>query len=570
MKLTQFPHLVEEWHPDKNGDLTPEDVTHGSSRKVWWLCSNGHSYESRISDRTRKGGQATGCPYCSGRLIGIDNSLEAKFPDIAKEWHPTKNKDLLSTQVASKSHKKVWWLCSKGHSYDAVIGSRTASGHGCPYCSGRRASSDNNLTTNFPEIAKEWHPFKNGSAVPEDFTKSSHKKVWWLCPKGHSYNASINSRTNTSKTRKATGCPYCSGNKVASDASLLKKFPEVAKEWHPTKNKSLTPEQVAPKSHKKIWWVCPRGHSYQAQVTNRTHNRSRCPFCSHQTSDPEIRILSELKWIFQGVVSRHKFEGVEIDVFLPEFNIGIEYDGSHWHKGKEKKDLEKVNFLLSNGIDLIRVREYPLEGLSERDIVVKSPLNKCDLNKLLERMHPLIGKVSQDRISEYLKTPEFVNEKVFNKYRSYLPSPFPENSLQERFPLVAKEWDYDKNYPLTPENFSYGSDKKVWWICANGHSFDATIKNRTSKESKCPFCSGKVASKDNNLALLFPEVAREWHPTKNGDLTPKQVTSKSSKKVWWLCPKGHSYEKIISSRTRDKIGGCPYCSGHKSLNYELF
>ena len=36
MKLTPYPHLVKEWHPTKNGDLTPKDVTYGSNKKVWW------------------------------------------------------------------------------------------------------------------------------------------------------------------------------------------------------------------------------------------------------------------------------------------------------------------------------------------------------------------------------------------------------------------------------------------------------------------------------------------------------------------------------------------------------
>ena len=46
MKLTSYPHLVKEWHPTMNGDLTPEDITHGSKKKVWWLCSKGHSFDS--------------------------------------------------------------------------------------------------------------------------------------------------------------------------------------------------------------------------------------------------------------------------------------------------------------------------------------------------------------------------------------------------------------------------------------------------------------------------------------------------------------------------------------------
>ncbi|MEO1926647.1 MAG: zinc-ribbon domain-containing protein [Gammaproteobacteria bacterium] len=59
-----FPDIAKEWHPDKNTNLTPNDFTHGSDKKVWWLCFKGHSYDSRISNRTSLN---RGCPYCSGR-----------------------------------------------------------------------------------------------------------------------------------------------------------------------------------------------------------------------------------------------------------------------------------------------------------------------------------------------------------------------------------------------------------------------------------------------------------------------------------------------------------------------
>ncbi|MDC1535592.1 zinc-ribbon domain-containing protein [Candidatus Thioglobus sp.] len=58
-------------------------------------------------------------------------------------------------------------------------------------------------------------------------------------------------------------------------------------------------------------------------------------------------------------------------------------------------------------------------------------------------------------------------------------------------PHLVKEWDYDKNYPLTPENFSYGSGKMIWWLCPKGHSYERAPNTRTSHGTGCPFCSGK-------------------------------------------------------------------------------
>ena len=89
--LSEYPKLIKEWHPTKNGDSRPEEFTHGSGKKVWWLCPKGHSYDSIISSRTVK---KSNCPYCSNKRVGDDNNLLLLFPEIAKEWHPTKNGEL--------------------------------------------------------------------------------------------------------------------------------------------------------------------------------------------------------------------------------------------------------------------------------------------------------------------------------------------------------------------------------------------------------------------------------------------------------------------------------------------
>ena len=85
MKLSSYKHLVKEWHPTKNGELTPDDYTHGSDMKVWWVCDKGHSFSTSVSDRTRQ--KPIGCKYCAGKKASKENNLEALFPEIAKDWH---------------------------------------------------------------------------------------------------------------------------------------------------------------------------------------------------------------------------------------------------------------------------------------------------------------------------------------------------------------------------------------------------------------------------------------------------------------------------------------------------
>ena len=416
--------------------------------------------------------------------------LLSSFPNLVKEWHPTNNGELTPDDFTHGSSKKVWWLCPKGHSYNSTVSGRASLNRGCAECKGKKAGKDNNLEVLFPEIAREWHPTKNGELTPKDVTYgSSRKKVWWLCPKGHSYNQVIAARTDKASQR---GCRFCTGQEVCDDNNLQFKFPNIAKEWHPTKNGDITPKDVTSGTKRKVWWLCSKGHSYYSKINGRTGGNRGCKHCSNQSSGSEIRILAELTSIFNDVKSRYKIDGVELDIYLPDFNLAIEFDGYYWHKNKEKNDLQKNEFLLSLDINLIRVREEILKPLSKNDIIVRNNhhLEKNDLDELLKKVILFVNDDAKQKIEKYFLSKSFVNEDLFKKYQSYFPSPFPEKSVLITHPLVAKEWDYEKNQPLRPENFTYGSTYKVWWICSKGHSYDATINNRTNRKSGCPICAG--------------------------------------------------------------------------------
>lgn len=84
------------------------------------------------------------------------NYLIEKMPELAKQWHPTRNKDISLNDVTCGSGKKVWWKCSNGHEWQAIIGDR-ARGNGCPYCAGKIATLENCLATVNPKLAEEWN-----------------------------------------------------------------------------------------------------------------------------------------------------------------------------------------------------------------------------------------------------------------------------------------------------------------------------------------------------------------------------------------------------------------------------
>ena len=221
----------------------------------------------------------SGCPICTNRkvLIGT-NDLATLYPHLAKEWHPTKNGKLMPDSVTCGSKRKVWWQCSKGHEWYASVQSRVLDNTGCPVCAGRIIiPGENDMASIFPDIAKEWHPEKNNTLSPSMVAPFCKLRVWWRCPLGHDYMATVESRT-----AKHSGCPYCAGKKVLPGFNDLATCqPRIAAQWHPSLNDSLTPQMVTAGSHKKVWWICEEGHVWKAVIYSRTGKQQRgCPVCA--------------------------------------------------------------------------------------------------------------------------------------------------------------------------------------------------------------------------------------------------------------------------------------------------
>jgi len=546
--------VADEWHPTKNDDLVPDDVTYGSGKKVWWICKREHEWIARVADRT----SGSSCPYCSNRAVGFGNDLLTKIPTLAKQWHPTKNGKLTPDKVHYQSHSKVWWICDKGHEWETTVKVR-ARGANCPFCSHRYASEDYNLQISHPEITLEWHPTLN-ILKPHNVTPASEKRVWWLCSRGHEWESTVKNRTTA-----RTGCPYCAGKKVSLDNCLATLYPDVASEWHPNKNENQTPYDLTYGSAKKVWWLCDRGHEWIASVKHRTNGRG-CPMCHSQTSRLEVRIYVELRSIFKEVEWRSMIYGYECDIFIPKENIGIEIDGGHWHKDKRNQDIKKNTILKAHGIRVLRVRGEGLEKINDYDVTFrkKDPHIKTILkllNSISEKFS--LSDDSRRKLDSYIDIGEVSDQYGYRKIISMLPSPPKNESLEIMNPEVCQEWYFEKNDPLIPSMFSPGSGKKVWWLCVNGHEWQAAISNRTKDNpTGCPYCSRRVAFPDNNLKLSYPDIAAEWLQERNGKLTPTSVVPGSHRKVWWRCHKGHEYEMIIGNRTRQGQG-CPFCANKR-------
>ena len=553
---TQIITKFEEKHGSRY-DYSKVKYT-GYHKKVIIICKL-HGDFSQTADNHIS---SKGCKRCA--QIQRTKTTE-QFIINAKIKHGSKYD--YSNSIYIRSDQPITIICKFHGKFNQVANSHEA-GHGCPSCAIELNAKNGTLST--AEIIQK---FREKHGFRYDYSKVKykgyHKKVIITCKLHGDFHPSPSNHIN------GTGCYECgriasakkhSINGLSKEYNFAAMFPEKAKMWHPTKNKNKKPDEFLPMSNQKAHWQCEFGHEFCIEISQVARSiGSGCGNCSHQTSAPEIRILTECEYIFSEVFSGFRLNNNEIDIYIPELKIGIEFDGSYWHKSKEKRDKKKNQFLKEKNISLIRVREFPLEKIDKNDICVsKDKIIKQDIDRIFETINSLTNKKYDDEIKSYISSDSFLNEKLYKTYLSYFPSPLPQNALSNTHKDLSMEWDYEKNFPLKPENFTFGSHYKAWWSCTNKKhpSFDQIIKSRV-KGDGCPYCSHHKVIFEDSIAYLHPEIARQWHYALN-DKLPEKISENSGYEAWWICPlKGCEYQKVVRHRTIKKQD-CKECFGIKN------
>lgn len=407
-------------------------------------------------------------------------------------------------------------------------------------------------------LMEEWDQEKNNSMAlsPDTLTCGSKKVAWWKCKHGHEWQERIEVRN------RGYGCPYCSGKRpIIGINDFATVHPELLCEWDYEKNTFL-PSEILQSSGKKIWWKCEKGHSWIATPNNR-HRGTGCPVCSKEanTSFPEIALFFYLS---QCIFAEHrkKIDKKEVDIYIPDLKIGIEYDGIFFHEKSnvKERDQAKKAWLNQKGIFLIRIRESDkvLLDYENGDFQVIYDANYSYINTAITAILHFINtkyrtrytvdiNISRDRIA------------ILNQYKSLKLA----NSLQANNPQLSAEWNYKRNGDLSPEYFSTQSKYSVWWKCKRGHEWQASIYSRSSGNG-CPYCANqKLLTGYNDMPTIAPHLVKEWNHSKNGNLKPYMVGGKSRKKVWWVCDKGHEWQTTVSHRLSGD--NCPICSNKKVL-----
>jgi hypothetical protein len=478
----------------RNSPLRPRDVPQSSKQRIWWRCRKGPDHEWQQRVRHRRDA-AIRCPFCSGLRASVTNSVQAKAPELARQWHPKKNGSLRPSQICASSTKSVWWKCKLGRDHEWQASPSTRiSGEGCPFCSGHRPSETTSLAATMPEVAEQWHSTRNGALTPHDVVPGSHREVWWQCPQVPGHVW----QAPVKLRKRGQGCRHCPRRgkppRLGKD-SLARAAPKIAAEWHPTRNGTLTPAGVYKHAKRRVWWKCPEHEDHEWAAPIRGRVWTRSG-CPF-CAGTRASPTSSLAARFPQIAAQwHPTKNGELTAVM----VGASSGRRVWWKCSAGPDHEW---------------QAPVQSRTKH-------MSRCSF---------CLGK----RVSVT-------------------------SSLAAQRPDIAAEWHPTRNRSLKPDGVTVGSNRRVWWKCPRGpdHAWLEAVGPRTRAGRNCPYCAGKRVSVTNSLARCHPSVANEWHPTKNGRLTPHQVTRASSRRAWWQCHGGHEWDAVVSSRTAGS--GCWQCA----------
>ncbi|MGZ0879030.1 zinc-ribbon domain-containing protein [Priestia megaterium] len=352
----------------------------------------------------------------------------------------------------------------------------------------------------YPEIAVGWHPTRNGMIKPTGVSPKSSKKCFFRCFKGHYYLSTVSNRHRN-------GCPFCY-NRSHNNNCIAKLSPQVAIEWDPIKNDEKTPLDYTRGNGKKAYFICTNNHSTHSNIRVRMRTVSLgCTECSKESrsSFVEQAVYYYMKKVFTDTENKYmhpllKENNSEIDVYSMRINLGIEINGNYFHVRRNRKQSdENKSRLLSKDRELILllVKELPRENI------------QC--------------------LEEISGTPS----------------------------LYYKEGDISSINRMIKNIFTYIEES----ASINDHD-SRTINNLDIdivKDEIAIYESYIRMKKVKNLKTLRPELAKQWHPTRNGTLKPEFFHAHSSKKVWFKCPNGHFRKSLINKKSN-----CVYCVGQRA------
>lgn len=413
-------------------------------------------------------------------------------PELMKKYDFERNKNLDLTSLTARSSRKIWWKCPVcGNSWLATIASQNDKiKHGCPYCSGRlviKGKSD--LLSQYPDIVKKYWYYDRNKIKPDEISNESGQKVWWQCPVGHKWKATVSNKIHGS------GCPKCNIENVNSFCEqafyfyVKQAFPDAVNSdqhigmeldvyipskktgieydgqpWHKTKHKY----EIDLRKNK----LCQeKGISLIRIREPKLKEMHDCIVFNRKDTETNQSLDEVIKQTLQYL----KAPSIDVDTTRDESRILSQY--------AQKKYENSLAYLYP---DLAKEWNYDKNGKLTPDKV-----NKGSRFKVWWKCPH--GHEYQMTIGDRTRKPY-----TDPKGKIHRPQGCPYcsgrrawpgfNDLKTKHPEIAIYWDYDKNADLLPTQVTSGSRKKIWWKCKYGHEYQRVIESECNYKGRCPIC----------------------------------------------------------------------------------
>jgi hypothetical protein len=497
------PELAKSWDSSMNGDLTPSDVSAGSGKNVWWKCEKGHSYQTTVA--SRKAG--VGCGTCYRERKGMEGGARtvANGPsELLSEFATDLNSPLSASEVKIHSSGPVWWRCQKGHTFQARPTSRLKKGRvtTCGVCSNRIPLPGFNTVADHNELSKSFDLKKNFPVKPEQVTMGNQRSWWWLCEKEHSFQA-----TGSSRWHNGSGCPICLKQKLLPGFNDLQTtHPELASQFDSEKN-NLLPTQVFAGSGKKFWWTCPLGHSYLAKGDTRVRMQSGCPYCAKKKIMQGFNDMATTHPKLAEEFDRSGNNGISPEQIAAGTHMVLDWlckNGHRYRVSGEKRVGQNAGCpycsnarVLEGFNDMATIEPSLIEHFNFQLNYPKTPFNisprtnqklwwTCDIG------HNYEAKPGNRLQKGGFGCPVCSSHQVLPGF----------NDLSTTNPEIAASWHPTKNQGILPSEFTAFSNKRVWFVCEQGHERQSSISNQSRKRS-CRACSTKGGFDVNKEGFLY-------------------------------------------------------------------
>ncbi len=492
--ISKRPELAAEWDFTANLPLSPTTIAWNADRSVFWICKEDseHRWRSNLRARAARGER---CPFCEAKDLPLSESLDTHSPAISKLWDAAakSNYGLSPRTIRASSTVVITWYCPRGHRDLLSVQTKLEIGEKCRVCvrtSGPRELQT--LASKYPQIAKQWDAEKNPNFTADEVRAGSSLTAWWLCERGHSWNCPISQRTASD-----SGCPFCSGAALSEERSLAVVCPQIAMEWHSGRNAPLKPTDVFPTTDLRVWWSCnvEADHVWEASIRERTAALTGCPFCAGQ----KVCSSNSLFTMYPGLASqwhptRNSLTPSDIYAFSTikvwwrcHLFSEHEWEAAPGVRVREGTGCPQCLWVCNdprNSLPACHPELLPEWHTERNDPIRPEHINRSSSKKVwwkcsLDSQHEWEATVT-NRAYHKSGCPACAGRMVTEK-----------NCLQSTHPNLAEEWDMERNSPLTPTEITFGSHKRVHWICARNeyHRWQTTPNQRTSNSTGCPHCA---------------------------------------------------------------------------------